>query len=52
MTFTQAQKRAILKAISKALKDLEASWEKPFKSREIMILQTVSSAVLNLPSEE
>jgi len=51
MTFTQVQKRFILDAITKAVKDLEVSWEKPFRAREKMICQTVASAVLNLPSE-
>ena len=51
MTLTQTQKRIVLDAINRALKDLEASWDKPFKSREKVICQVVASTILNLPSE-
>jgi len=51
MTFTQAQKRFVLDTITKAVKNLESSWEKPFKSREKAICQVVASTVLNLPSD-
>jgi len=51
MTITQAQKRFILDAINRAVKALEASWDKPFKSREKAICQVVASTVLNLPSD-
>ena len=51
MVFTQPQKRAILEAITKAVKGLEATWKVPFGVREKAVCQTVASAVLNLPSE-
>ena len=51
MTISQVQKRYILDILSRALKDLEASWDKPFKSREKVICQVVASTILNLPSE-
>jgi len=51
MTFTHAEKRAILEAITRAVKDLESTWKVPFGAREKAVCQTVASAVLNLPSD-